>query len=769
MKKLLSLCLVVALLFTFTACVPKVEKPATPSNVKASDTGLITWDAVEGAIGYVVTINNREFSVTTNSYQVSSVTEDFTYSIVAVGKDYAMSDPTETFTFEGKGFTPPGPDLSGVTVGISGGSEVKSGQTLQLTATVNGADNKAVTWSVTSGQDYISVDANGLVTAQEVTGDVVVTVEARSVANSEKFATKTLTVVAMPHLTQAMLDKLNVRKMAFDGFIDIDVYTIGLFPTLETTYSVTIRTMLDGEHWYAEYENSAGGTAALYTANNNGVASSVTLSFNNDEEYVAITDDAGNELAWADSGYVNCLAGLTVEDFTFNEDTWRYEYNGDDALAEKVITSINPYDFVVDGFSLLINGDNIEGIRAVSGDDYTVVTGYRSIQELVVYVSVEDEQTVIEVPTINKYSHEDKHDLLNQAIANMKALDSYTLDFKEIVASVYTSDLTESGFVETVTEDNYHFVPYEVSYLADYTEVHTPKPEEGYGYHKVSDALYNTYHISGGSFLASRAFAGDISAAKPSFDFAAEIFREVYTDEETGETIFYVADEMSGVATTFYNCVGNDLALYGIFATRGYISETSSFTPYVVVKDGYITEACFYFNMGLMYGVVELKYSDFNQTQVPADVNFDGYEVRQIPTSWDQLTLQVSDDFSETGEDVEVNAAEYWKYYFGDENVQVPFFGEALGDTFGFGLTTLYNANDDSNIKRAIVLYYDVPLDIDYTISTSMDAVKKFLVSQGFEKDQYGAYVKGDVHIAPVDKDLDLQIYVWTETPPVIE
>ena len=151
MKKLLSLCLVVALLFTFTACVPKVEKPATPSNVKASDTGLITWDAVEGAIGYVVTINNREFSVTTNSYQVSSVTEDFTYSIVAVGKDYAMSDPTETFTFKGKGFTPPGPDLSGVTVGISGGSEVKSGQTLQLTATVPHISSSAGRTGATPG------------------------------------------------------------------------------------------------------------------------------------------------------------------------------------------------------------------------------------------------------------------------------------------------------------------------------------------------------------------------------------------------------------------------------------------------------------------------------------------------------------------------------------------------------------------------------------------------------------------------------------------
>ena len=42
---------------------------------------------------------------------------------------------------------------------------------------------------------------------------------------------------------------------------------------------------------------------------------------------------------------------------------------------------------------------------------------------------------------------------------------------------------------------------------------------------------------------------------------------------------------MSYVATTFYYGVGNDINLYGIFATTGYTSETSSFTPYVVVDN----------------------------------------------------------------------------------------------------------------------------------------------------------------------------------------
>ena len=148
---------------------------------------------------------------------------------------------------------------------------------------------------------------------------------------------------------------------------------------------------------------------------------------------------------------------------------------------------------------------------------------------------------------------------------------------------------------------------------------------------------------------------------------------------------------MSSVASTFYYGVGNDENLYGLFATEGRISSTETFTPYVVVKDGYIIEAAFYFYVGSMYGVVEVKYSDFNETEIPQDVNID-FTPRQVPTSWSELTVNVSSDGPSTVDDEEVNALEYFKTFYGNDNIdnELPFFGNVLGDTYGFGLTTIY-------------------------------------------------------------------------------
>lgn len=69
MKRLLAILIVAVMLFSLTACNPSpaAEKPATPSNVSADDKGLITWDAVDGAIGYVITIDGTDYSVTANS------------------------------------------------------------------------------------------------------------------------------------------------------------------------------------------------------------------------------------------------------------------------------------------------------------------------------------------------------------------------------------------------------------------------------------------------------------------------------------------------------------------------------------------------------------------------------------------------------------------------------------------------------------------------------------------------------------------------------
>ena len=54
-----------------------------------------------------------------------------------------------------------------------------------------------------------------------------------------------------------------------------------------------------------------------------------------------------------------------------------------------------------------------------------------------------------------------------------------------------------------------------------------------------------------------------------------------------------------------------------------------------------------------------------------------------------------------------------------------------------------------------------MPLDRNYTIDSSMTAVREYLVAQGFERNSADEYEKDGIVIAPIDSSLDFNIYVW--------
>lgn len=760
MKKFL--CLFLAVLFTLTLVSCKKETLATPVNLQVDETGLVSWSSVQGATEYVVTINDSEtHTVNTNIYQVEDITKNFTVFVIAKSNSKKLldSNPSEKITFTAKTNQPikPEPPVENIEIGIESASEVKSGKTIKLTATVKGTTDKSVTWDIIEGAEFATIDKDGNLTAKEVTGDKVIKVTATSNKDNKKVATKVITIVAKPTLTSEMLNTLNVDKISFEGYVNISLYTVGLFEKLDSTYVINIKTAMDGTNWYAEYENGQTGTTQnLYYKNDNGVASQVGVSFKNEEEYYPMLDNFENEISFEDSGLYNVLQNLKVSDFTFNEETWRYEFTGiDKGLPDKVLSASNPYDFDPKGFGLIIEDGEILGIYSMSNDDYGISQGYKAIQELYAFISLGDS---VEVPTISKYSHEEIHDDLQIAIDNMASLTNYTLDFKENTVIYGTPSPSIIGFTESVCDNICHFRPYTMK-LDGSVEYHK---NASYGYSKISDTLYNTYfEQSDGTYEAVRAYQSSFEQAKPTFDFAAEIFREYYIDQENGTTTYYVDSVMSAVASTFYYGVGNDINLYGIFATESYTQE--QFTPYVVVKDGYIIETGFYFYMGAIYGIVQINYSDFNETVLPADTEI-SFTTREVPTSWSQLSIVVTGDLEDTtADDYEVNALEYLKTYFDNENIEelMPFFGNPLGDTYGFGMTLIHISNSSNSAKKAIGFYYDVPLDINYSIESSLSAVEEYLKSLGFVENAFGEFKKGDIVVAPTDSDLDLMIYVW--------
>ncbi len=770
MKKLVSILLIITLALTTLvsnfACSKKQLE--TPTGVTVSETGLVSWQAVKNATGYKVIINGQEHSTTATSYQVSSTENDFTYSVVATADKYQDSAPSQTLTFKGKGAPTPEPPAYNITVGINAPDEVKSGETVKLTARVEGTVDVSVTWSVIEGKDFATIDSKGNLTASEVSGDKLIKVEARSKVDTTSFATKVITIVSQPQLTQEMLDAVNSDYVLFSGYINIELYddsSIVSSKEPEQTYTSIVKTSMDGINWYAEYENGTTGMMTpIYYKKVDNKPCQVGVNYMNEEEYFPMQDDYGNEITWESAGLYNSLKGLKVSDFTFDRTTWRWVYNNTDpTLVEKVIASANPYDFSTDSFALIIDGGEIMGIYSESKPDYTISVGYKAIQHL--YASLICGEDFVTVPTIQKYSTEAIHAPLNQAIENMRALQSYSLELLDLNVDFTGTGYSETGYSQVITQDLIHFRPYSVNTTTSGSQkVYTQNGD--YGYKKMRGDLYNSYYNDGtGSYYASRAYAGDMSSAMPTFAFVGELFRS-YVENDDGSTTYYVDDAMSSVASTFFYGVGNDINLYGIFATRGYTSETESFTPFVTIKDGYIVNACFYYNIGgLMYGVIEIVYSDFNSASV--DPSYDiSFETREVPTSWAQLEIiETLDTSSSTEDDVYVNALDYFKKAFSDENIadRMPFFGNAIGDTYGFGLTTYYRPAGSSIMKPAVVLYYDVPLDTDYTITTSIKAVQNYLKELGFEQSQTDSttFVKGDIAVVPVDENLDFMIYVY--------
>lgn len=771
--------IVVCALTTLIACDDKggSDTPttlATPQNVEMSDAGVITWTAVQNATSYVVVLNGSEFETTGTSYQVaqSLLVNDIRYSVYAKANGCNNSEKSEEGFFKGKGVTPKPQEVK---VSISKTAEINSGKSVTYKAYIDGVEAKEgeVTWSISKGKDYATIDDTGKVTAKEVTGDKNITIVATSTKNTTCYAEQKVLIVAMTDLTQDMLDALSQDKVAFDGYEKIDLYKTDLYGKFYRTVTVPLRTAMDGTNWYAEYEDSSTGVkTGLYFKNIDGKANQIGVNFMNEEQYVPMLDDDNQTVLWTNAGLYNSLKGLSIDDFEFDTEAWRWMYKGDESRSKLLISAMTPYDFSIKKWGLIIDSGEILGIYAQSNDDYQIVQGYKAIQEL--YVAVDTSESV-SVPTISKFSHGEEHnrafETLQTAIDNMRALDNYTLDFFEVTSSQYGTSY--KGFVETVTNDLCYFTPYTVKYDGNQNETRTYTENASYGYKKISDNLYNAFSENAKknenedtTYNASRAYDKTFDNARPSFAFSSEIFTSYAYDEENDTYTYYVNEAMCGVASTFFYGVGNDINLYGIFATKGMLINTT-FTPFVVVKDGYITESCFYFYLGTMFGVVTIEYSDFNTTTTPAGVNV-SFDVRQVPTEWSQLTMiKSNEDSSTTEDDIEVNASDYLKEFFGKDNADeiIPFFGEVLGDTYGFGMTLTKIPGGQKQAKQALCLYYDVPLDVDYTINSSLNAVREFLKEKGFVRNKYDEYhdEANGIWVAPIDQSLDFVVYIWKD------
>ena len=82
------------------------------------------------------------------------------------------------------------------------------------------------------------------------------------------------------------------------------------------------------------------------------------------------------------------------------------------------------------------------------------------------------------------------------------------------------------------------------------------------------------------------------------------------------------------------------------------------------------------------------------------------------------------------GESQDADFEPYAQQYLGTE-APIPFFGEVLGDCFGWARDTFYRSAN-GRTQKAICIWYDVPADLDFTIDSTVNKVCDWLKAQGY-------------------------------------
>ncbi len=102
MKKILKFFIAVLALLTLYSCVKdEPQELAVPTNVTISEEGYISWDKVENATSYIVTINEKSYVVTTNNFQVEDLKNDFKFTVKALADGYITSPDSDVQDFTG--------------------------------------------------------------------------------------------------------------------------------------------------------------------------------------------------------------------------------------------------------------------------------------------------------------------------------------------------------------------------------------------------------------------------------------------------------------------------------------------------------------------------------------------------------------------------------------------------------------------------------------------------------------------------------------------
>ena len=569
-------------------------------------------------------------------------------------------------------------------------SQIKKGDSVQVTARVTGAKNTKVTWSV-SHPDVVSVDENGLVTmVGDINIDTIITVTATSVENSTVKATKTLIAKApvvdgrVGELTSDMLVAIGNPSITVTGTVT-DVYNDIVTPANSSNevYEFTVE-MADGA-WRGSWNHQGSKNVIVnnyrrgdkdgikdQNGNSGHEMLEMIIDKNNTVYAKSIKDYMSFPAVWESQHLWNHLSNLNVNKFTYDVENNVYKYNIDPENIDDM------YLMTYFAFSLtpiLGNEDTfMELYLYVEDGKITKLVAQTAVEMLgndpenpdatqytIISIDFSKVGTTV-VPDPTPYEAAQYADKLEAAFEKMKDATNYTFyvvdnmnampdtgdyDLYSVngAASVSTSNTVlsapyQNGTSSVGTAGSIGYVTPEAivisvtgkySYTLDGQNYHT----EYSGYKQNSDGTYDEFECDAQGFYGTKKVSGNILDLMPDFDLSANIFKltGMMINENTGKFEYTFALREASITRD----VAMQLCAYSYADDAA--ATSSMLLSITVDDDGNLISIQFPYDLSGVYsGSCKVSYKNVGTTTI-AEGAFDNYRPRVPETAWSQYTL----------------------------------------------------------------------------------------------------------------------------------
>ncbi len=382
-----------------------------------------------------------------------------------------------------KGGTPPvtpQPDPIVVTINDAVGT-IATGETIALTATVTGTDNKAVTWSV-SDPATLAVTEDGVVSVfaapQEHDKNVIVT--ATSKADPKASASKSIRVkaIATPgkvgDLTSEMITAIGNDSITVAGTVT-DKYIDNHDTSNNRTNVYESKVTMEKDKWSGSWRTKGSDEPYITNVYKRGPQSIKYAQYNYNEQIVGyttgsemieeyinkdnevaskrVTDAMSVPSAWETQHLWNHLGNLNVNKFTYEVDNLtEYTFElGDSSTVEEnylmayLVVSLTPMLSGTDSFrsiTLTIADGKIASLKGQSNVNYIGATynesgtleDWDAMSYTVVDLAFSDVGSTT-VVGVTPYTAPENADKLTAALSKLHNATSYAYEIKDVTTS----------------------------------------------------------------------------------------------------------------------------------------------------------------------------------------------------------------------------------------------------------------------------------------------------------------------------------------------